>query len=127
MNNAELAQGIINRGRKIAHIKFDNVRQANARIVELETALGTPTSDPIFNIFRANARVEELEELLALKTIPPPAAPIAAPAPAAKPELKGRERFAAATKIRGSNNDKQIQAGLFGQNRFAAAVQLEGK
>lgn len=65
-------------------LKSTNIGQANARIYELETALGVKPGLPIFNFQKAARRVVHLETLLAQHQ---PAAPASASA-LAKPSAK---------------------------------------
>jgi hypothetical protein len=84
-------------------LRFANAGKANARIRELEKALGLPAGESIFNIGAANARVSELETLLASKTAAAkPSAPPAVftPKPAAAAvEVPTRAQLCAVAKI----------------------------
>ena len=82
--------------------KEHSVGRANARISELETALGVDHGNPTFNILRANRRIEHLENLLAQKnvgTLPPvaPAADASVVAPTIAPVTKAIATIPAVT------------------------------
>jgi hypothetical protein len=63
--------------------QHENFRTANARIVELENALGKAPGPKIFNMTLANRRIEELEGLLAAKIASTNAAAPVIPLPGA--------------------------------------------
>ena len=50
--------------------KYHSFRDASRRIAELETSLGLPAGQTIYNIGAANRRVAELEHFAAIKTAP---------------------------------------------------------
>ncbi len=96
---------------------FANVGKAAARIRELETAAGLPTSKPIWNIVQANRRVQELETLLAQKqhSAPTAAPPRTAPTPV-QSNLPSREQQIAIARVLG------INVGLTGSEISAAKL-----
>lgn len=52
-----------------AELKFQSIGAANARIAELEQALGLDHRPPSFNIIRANSVIDELENQLAAAAV----------------------------------------------------------
>ena len=111
-------------------IAFRTFREAHEKITTLETALGLPPGKPIVNIGRATARISELENMVALVAAVPavPAAPVAAAPVAPVVEKFGRERFTescrrdAAKKPQAQNHPE-----LHGRERFAAASKVSYK
>ena len=108
-------------------IAFRTFREAHEKITTLETALGLPPGKPIVNIGRAAARIAELESMVALVAAAPVAPVVVAPVSAVA-EKFGRERFTescrrdAAKKPQAQNHPE-----LHGRERFAAASKVSYK
>ena len=114
--------------------KEHNVGRANARISELEKALGAAHGPPTFNIIRANRRIEHLEGLLAqvkAGTLAPasvalaPAAAVTAQAAVARPvELTGDATLDKAIVASGCYSLRHYSAKAMRDKLFATAATL---
>jgi len=80
------------------------------------------------NVKDANARISELEELLAAKTSAPAnVIPIASAPPTPAAPLHGRSRMQATLKIRGVSAKRTAPLGLTGRARMVATTSIEGQ
>jgi len=115
----------------------ESSRSFDDEIVERpQDAVGAGGTDFHFGVRDANLRIAELETALAAQTrlaqLAAQPAPEAAPLVAAKPELTGRARWAAACRAEGQAASppantapvKKDGSKLTGRERFAAGVQI---
>jgi hypothetical protein len=111
-------------------------RANNARIWELETAIGKELSAPIWNTAKAQKRIAELEKLAMASAESSPEktmaiAKVATIPAAANPvveNLKGRALFVAAVRLQGQNSAAagrtKTRSNLKGREKFLASVHI---